>query len=444
MKNKDINITLINPWIIDFKAYDLWMKPLGLLYISSILKKNGYNVNLIDCMDRNHHSLRKNKLFKADMTGKFNEKEIPKPKEYKNIPRRYKRYGITIESFIEDIKSLPRPDIIMVTSIMTYWYAGPHLAISLLKETFPSTPIILGGIYGTLCSDFAKKNSGAHIIFEGSNIKKLLNMVEELTDTKAAFKPQNFIDFPAPDFSHYKNTPYVTIMTSAGCPYKCTYCASKKLQPDYIRKEPASVIKELNSLTHKTSHIAFYDDALLVNKDKYIIPILNSIIKNNKNLNFHIPNGIHARFIDKALAGLMKKAGFEVLNIGLESAIPHIQEKTGNKVMNNDIENAVEHLLYAGFSPENIRLYTLMGLPGQTFEEVDKTIEYIFDLKVQNRLSAWSPVPGSEDFKNFDGKKNPLYHNSTYHYYLGTRMTFEERKYLKDRADRLNKKTLRF
>ncbi|MBL7073531.1 MAG: hypothetical protein ISS33_07200 [Candidatus Omnitrophica bacterium] len=48
------NILLVNPWIYDFAAYDLWLKPWGLLKISTILKKNGFNVYFVDAMDRRH------------------------------------------------------------------------------------------------------------------------------------------------------------------------------------------------------------------------------------------------------------------------------------------------------------------------------------------------------------------------------------------------------
>ena len=44
------SILLVNPWIHDFAAYDLWMKPLGLLYIGSILRSRGYSVHLLDCL----------------------------------------------------------------------------------------------------------------------------------------------------------------------------------------------------------------------------------------------------------------------------------------------------------------------------------------------------------------------------------------------------------
>ena len=47
-----MKILLINPWIYDFAAYDLWMKPLGLLYIASFLEEFGHDVSLINCMDR--------------------------------------------------------------------------------------------------------------------------------------------------------------------------------------------------------------------------------------------------------------------------------------------------------------------------------------------------------------------------------------------------------
>ena len=48
---------MINPWIYDFAAFDLWIKPLGLLYLGAILKDNGFDVKLINCLDRYNKSL---------------------------------------------------------------------------------------------------------------------------------------------------------------------------------------------------------------------------------------------------------------------------------------------------------------------------------------------------------------------------------------------------
>ena len=43
---------LINPWITDFAAYDLWARPIGLLILASLLRDGGCGVRLIDCLDR--------------------------------------------------------------------------------------------------------------------------------------------------------------------------------------------------------------------------------------------------------------------------------------------------------------------------------------------------------------------------------------------------------
>ena len=51
VKQSTPHILLINPWITDFAAYNLWIRPLGLLYIASLLRENGFRVTLIDCLD---------------------------------------------------------------------------------------------------------------------------------------------------------------------------------------------------------------------------------------------------------------------------------------------------------------------------------------------------------------------------------------------------------
>ena len=45
-------VLCINPWIYDFTAYDLWTKPLGLLYIAAFLRQRGVRVEVIDCLDK--------------------------------------------------------------------------------------------------------------------------------------------------------------------------------------------------------------------------------------------------------------------------------------------------------------------------------------------------------------------------------------------------------
>lgn len=147
---------LVNPWIYDFTAYDFWSKPLGLLYIASILREQGYEISYIDCMDRYNGEvleLQNRESPKKDEFGRgpFYKEEVKKPAILKNIPRRYSRYGITEEILLNKLKKLPPPQAVVITSIMTYWYPGAFRVIEIIKEVFPDIPIILGGVYTSLC-----------------------------------------------------------------------------------------------------------------------------------------------------------------------------------------------------------------------------------------------------------------------------------------------------
>ena len=69
-----MNYLLINPPTYDFAAYDLWLKPLGLLCIARILTENGHNVEFIDCMDRNHPAVEKTKTNAWDAEDIYSKK----------------------------------------------------------------------------------------------------------------------------------------------------------------------------------------------------------------------------------------------------------------------------------------------------------------------------------------------------------------------------------
>ena len=86
------NLLLVNPWIYDFAAFDLWSKPLGLLYIASFLRYNNFNINYIDCLDK--YGLNQIPKIKKYGQGNFYREEIEKPVILKEINRKYARYGI--------------------------------------------------------------------------------------------------------------------------------------------------------------------------------------------------------------------------------------------------------------------------------------------------------------------------------------------------------------
>ena len=124
MKTDSPHILCINPWIHDFAAFDFWAKPLGLLTIAAILRERGLTISFIDCLDR-FHPMETGKLKVLwDGRGPFRKTEIDPLKGLEGTGKKFSRYGIKPEWFAADLKKLKKPDLIFVTSLMTYWASG--------------------------------------------------------------------------------------------------------------------------------------------------------------------------------------------------------------------------------------------------------------------------------------------------------------------------------
>jgi len=141
--------------------------------------------------------------------------------------------------------------------------------------------------------------------------------------------------------------------------------------------------------------IAFYDDALLADKEKRFLPLCGELRKRFQGLGFHTPNGLHARFLDADLARRMRRTGFITLRLALETIDPARQVATGGKISRPEFELAIKNLRQAGFTKSEIGVYLMYGLPGQDWEEVRAGAAYLMDLNVRINLTEYSPLPGT-------------------------------------------------
>ena len=435
---KKFNLLLINPWIYDFTAYDFWSKPLGLLYIASILREQGYGISYIDCMDRYNRgvlNLQNREFPKKDEFGRgsFYKKAIKKPIVLKDIPRRYSRYGITEEIFLNKLKILTPPHAVLITSMMTYWYPGVFRVIEIIKEIFPGVPIILGGVYATLCFEHASKFSGADYIVKGNNIGDCLKILEQLGGIKHdGLKYEKGLDsLPYPAWEFYSNLDYICILSSRGCTFRCSYCASFKINPKLEFRNPEEVVKEIE-YWHKRRRIkdfVFYDDALLINLEDNFMLILEGLIHRKLTVRLHTPNGVHARMINKKIAVKMHQAGVETIRLGFETVDPRVQSETGGKVTNLEFKKAVNCLLEAGFNSSQIGAYLLIGIPGQNVQEIINSIHFVIDCGAHPRLAKFSTIPGTKvwgeakSYFNLEGEVDPLFHNDALLPYLSPDIT---------------------
>jgi hypothetical protein len=395
VKSDQPHILCVNPWIHDFAAYDFWASPIGLLSLAAILRQHGFRVSFIDCLDRFHPKAAPVSRQRAGR-GPYLKQEIAKPAGLQAIPRTYSRYGISPQWFQEDLLALEAPDLILVTSMMTYWYPGLQETIGILKKTF-SAPVWLGGIYATLCTDHARATSGADKVLPGAGEIDILDQVAAFTGggKTIGFDPQNLDTYPYPALDLKRKLAHVPLLTSRGCPFSCRYCASAFLNPRRLRRDPAAVVEEIRYWHTRFGIIdfAFYDDALLVDAEQHVIPMLENIIESRINVRFHTPNALHLRHITAKTAKLMHQAGFETIRLGLETAAFHPGKRLDVKVAAGDFSRAVGHLQSAGFSPGKIGAYLLAGLPDQDTEQLVASIVAVKEMGILPILAYYSPIP---------------------------------------------------
>ena len=406
-------VLLVNPWIHDFAAYDLWAKPLGLLSLGGMLREAGCEVYFVDCLNASHPMMdTPAPEVRPGGHHKFYRTIIEKPPVLNSIPRHYARYGISTEAFLSDLEEIEKPDAVLVTCSMTYWYEGAFEAISLIRRRFPEVPVILGGIYATLCPDHARSRSGADFIIEGPGEVPLLELLSELWGLRCDVDVNYFC---RPCLDLVPNLTYACLLATRGCPFRCVYCASSSLFDRFIRRESEETVKEVRWWRdeHKIGDFAFYDDALLIDCEELLEKLACLDVR------FHCPNAIHAGYITRSVAHKMKNAGFATIRTGLESSDPERQRITGGKVSCDEYERAVSSLVTAGYDSGDIGTYILCGLPGQEAGEVFETIEYVRSLGARPVITEYSPVPGSKLWQDavacssFPLAEDPVTHNNT-------------------------------
>ena len=422
MKPETPHILLINPWIHDFAAYDFWAKPLGLLILGSILIKHGYTVIYIDCLDRFHPKEPQANPYTRQGRGPYLKTRIPKPVGLEDVPRNFSRYGIRKQWFKKDLLSIPKPDLVLVTSLMTYWYSGVQETIGFIKNIFSDVPVVVGGIYASLCKDHAAKHLGADQVATGPGEKYILTLAENYTglSVRPEFNPDDLDTYPYPAFELQRKITYVPLLTSRGCPYGCKYCASHFLNSKRMVRRPVSVVEEIKYWheKYKVSDFAFYDDALLVDAENHAVPMLEGIIKAGLRVRFHTPNAIHVREISRRLARLMFQAGFKTLRLGLETAAFDKRAEWDKKLTSGEFKRAVSYLKDAGFTRNMIGAYLLTGLPGQKIESIEDSIKIVKQNKITPVLSYYSPIPHTAlwrqavDSSRYDLASDPIFTNN--------------------------------
>jgi len=299
-------------------------------------------------------------------------------------------------------------------SVFTSNRRGALALAELIKEIHPESHLTAGGPHATALAEEMLLNCNAIdtiITGEGestfSELVSKLDKKESLTNIPGTLYRKNNQIIKAPErerisdldnltspFKHYND--YILI-SSRGCAWDCTFCASTSIwgQKHYSHS-PKYILDTLEIMVNKNNQksIAIKDETFTGNK-KRVIEICEGIIK--RKLNFTWSCDTRADTLDKEILFLMRKAGCQRISLGIESGSEKILENINKKT---DLETVRKATLLARKFGFQIRYYMITGCRGETAETIRQSEDFVNSANpCQVIFNPFTLLPGTKEFQ---------------------------------------------
>lgn len=247
-------------------------------------------------------------------------------------------------------------------------------------------------------------------VWEGSivDLKGIKGLAWRQGDNVVVNSPRPLIsdldDLPLPVYEGLLNPkyripnvsgPFMSIMTSRGCPGGCTFCLKHLTYQNKIRlRSPERIIDEILYLkTLGIDHIHMSSDLFTVNRSQ-VMDLCNRLIKTGLSIKWTCNSRVD--YVDEEMLALMGRAGCQLIFWGIESGDRQILENVHKNIVPEKVMEALRWSKKAGIKNWG---YFIFGLPGETEETIQETIRFSkvlpLDLAVFN-IAA--PYPGTPLF----------------------------------------------
>lgn len=346
--------------------------PLGILYLSSFLKKNSIDVEVIDTTFLNYpHLITLLDQKKPDVLGiyctlltKFNVLKLIKYCLRKEI-----------------ISILGGPDA--ATQIEEFLTFGADIIISgegeipLLKVMNMLKIKTKNELY-TLCNVSFKDKKGRIVMNERKDSECCLD------------------DFPFPDreainmekylrvWEKYHNIRSLTLITARGCPFTCKWCSHSVFGWTHRRRSPEKVIEELKYVIarYHPNHLWYADDVFTVSIE-WMRKFHRLMMAENLCLPFECL--VRADCLDEERIILLKEMGCYRVWYGAESGSRRILKTMGRKITPEQITVATKLCQKYGIEAG---VFVMFGYPGEELEDIYRTISFISSLQPDKYFTA--------------------------------------------------------
>ena len=418
-----MKILLIQPPIQDFYRTSIRTQPIGLAYLAASLKNHGHDVEILDCQTEKKKSI----PIPAELSYLKDFYPFDDRSPFK-LYTGYYHFGMSYEEIKQRIKD-SKADVFGISSSFTP-YHGEALGIArIIKQWDERKIVVMGGAHvscdpkGVLQTpfvDYAVLGEGEvrfPQLLEQIKKGKVKNNVDidgigYRKDGEIQINPlQNFIrdldSLPHParellDLDRYpmRKKRSTMIITSRGCPHGCAYCSAHLVMGTSFRtRTPEAILKEMMEC-QKQYGIQIFD----IEDDNFTFDqerakrLMSLIIENlgEEKIELSAMNGVSFASLDEELLKLMKRAGFKTINLSYVSGDPSTRERMGRPKTKTEFDKILEE---ADQVRLNVIAYAILGMPGQTIEEMVDTLIYLMGKKVLIGPSVYYPTPGTPLFE---------------------------------------------
>lgn len=373
----------------DFRVRVGICPPLGLAYLAAVLEQEGYEVKILDAL-------------------------VNGPQEWTEYDEGRIRWGMSdagIRNFIRGWQ----PDMVGVTCPFSPREWDTLNVCRIAKDVSPKIITIVGGAHATCVPKrFMSDQNVTHVakgegelIFPGliqypMELRSTLKLSSTIPNLDAIPFParhllpmHRYINSDSPH-SGFKQKPYTSIITSRGCPNRCTFCVIRKVWGPKIRyRSPGNVLAEIEHLveTYGIKEIHFEDDNFLADRRR-AINILRGIINQKFNLSLNSPSGLAIHTLDGALLKLMRTAGYYSISLAIESGVQRTLQLMRKPVNLKEVPGLVKTIRALGMF---IKAFFIIGYPGESRDDVQQTIEFAASLPLDWAIFfPATAIPGSE------------------------------------------------
>ena len=309
-----------------------------------------------------------------------------------------------------------------------------------IKEINKEIKIILGGPQITFMPSSALKNMSmvdylcrcegeitllnvAKAIAGGNPFKDIKGVTYringEIIETEKIEGYEDLDKYPSPHLMgifDYSQVDEVIMLTSRGCPFNCIFCYTPVASKHKIKFHSVErVLEEIKWVVKKGKYRLWFADPNFSYKSERVREILEGILKEGLKVNIWLET--RADLIDEDMIKLMKKTGVYTIAFGLESAVERVLKIIKKRLSLERLKKAISLAQKYGIEVE---LFSQYALPGETFEDALKTLEFVKSqgIKIQGNSNAqqmqlYFGTPVTENYKKFGIKpfseKRPLY-----------------------------------